>query len=660
MTSDKTLAPYGLWDSPFEIEGLFAQTSSPMYPFVNRGDLYWLEALPDEGGRIGLVAIRNAERVQWLPGPFNIRSHVHEYGGKCFVQVENGIVFNNFNDGRLYFLGFDSRSDPICLTNGRIRSSTQVEPEIIGYADLIYLAQVRQVVAVCEAIGGGGQNENFICSVSLSQIDSGNQFTNKLVYGDDFYASPVVNVEESQLAWLQWSHPHMQWDQSRLMIADLGVSSDGLFVKDVTAVIDQPHHSVSQPGFVGTDLVFACDHEGCNFSNLFGFRSGQLTQLTDEQGEFGEAHWVFGQSRWQPIGGNILVAVETRDRGDRLVLVDMNQNTIRASDYWYAGCNHLVADGEQVLLVTSFADRGAAITRVCLDSLRVLEEEDYAKDAARVQVAVNAPESIRFPTRDGEHAYGYFYSPHNERYSAPEGSAPPLLVMVHGGPTSRATMVFSPLKHYFASLGFALLDVNHRGSTGYGRQYRQKLLGRWGEIDVSDIADGVRYLLDSGRVNGNQVFIRGGSAGGYAVLRALTENGELFAGGACYYGIGNLITLSEITHKFESRYTDGLIGEPFDPQEAKKKTSLYYQRSPIFHIERLVSPLILFQGLEDKVVPPEVSQELVEVLAKKHLFHRYFEYAGEGHGFRMSQTRVHSLTEEVAFFAHLIREQLDH
>ena len=228
--------------------------------------------------------------------------------------------------------------------------------------------------------------------------------------------------------------------------------------------------------------------------------------------------------------------------------------------------------------------------------------------------------------------------------------------MVHGGPTSRTDKSYQPLKQYFASLGFAVLDINHRGSTGYGRAYRQRLLGQWGEVDVMDIADAIAYLITQDEVDARSIFIRGGSAGGYAVLRALTVYPDLFAGGACYYGIGNLITLSEITHKFEARYTDMLVGEPFNPESASAPKSRYRSRSPIFQMDKLTAPVILFQGMLDKVVPPEVTGEVVELLKSRGIPHAYTEYANEGHGFRSAENRIDSLERETGFFIDILKD----
>ncbi len=272
------------------------------------------------------------------------------------------------------------------------------------------------------------------------------------------------------------------------------------------------------------------------------------------------------------------------------------------------------------------------------------------------QADISAAQTVMYQTGDGDQAFAYFYAPRNANYECTDGTLPPMLVFVHGGPTSRTTPAFNPTKQFWTTLGFAVLDVNHRGSTGHGRAYRQALLGQWGNIDAADIVDAVAYVVAKGMADQNKVFIRGGSAGGYAVLRVLTEYPNIFRAGACYYGIGNLQTLAQITHKFEARYLDGLLGEIYDVEKAQSEKSPYYQRSPLFFMHKVKSPMILFQGEDDKVVPPAVSREVVDTLKQNGVHHDYAEYKGEGHGFRRSDTRIDALQRESKFFIDLIQQ----
>ena len=286
-----------------------------------------------------------------------------------------------------------------------------------------------------------------------------------------------------------------------------------------------------------------------------------------------------------------------------------------------------------------------------------LDEISIAIDDCSGMDHVPVPEFVEFATSREEMAYGLFFAPLNPGYTGPCSRHPPLMVMIHGGPTGRSSRGYEGIRHHYCSLGFAVLDVNHRGSTGFGRTYRQGLLGNWGVDDCEDIAAGIGYLIRQQQIDPELVFMRGGSAGGYAVQRALTRHNELFCAGASYYGIGNLITLSEITHRFESRYTDQLIGEEYDRNRAQNPASRYRKRSPIFEMDKLNCPLILFQGSEDRVVPPELSHEVVELLKRKGIHHAYHEYVGEGHGFRNKSTKLAALSAEIEFFTDIVRKK---
>jgi dipeptidyl aminopeptidase/acylaminoacyl peptidase len=268
------------------------------------------------------------------------------------------------------------------------------------------------------------------------------------------------------------------------------------------------------------------------------------------------------------------------------------------------------------------------------------------------------PAQLAYPTRDGSEAHAWYYRPVNHRYRAPAEELPPLLVMVHGGPTARCDSSLNLLRQFWTGRGFAVLDVNHRGSTGYCRQYRQALQNKWGVIDSADVADAVMYVTREKMADPRMVCIRGGSAGGYVVLRALTLFPDLFCAGASYYGIGNLVTLMEFTHKFEARYLDGLLGEAYHGRLSDRPGTPYFDRSPIHQVSRLKSPMIIFQGLDDNVVPPRLAHELVDTLEQGGVMHQYVEYAGEGHGFRNQDTRVDSLQKEASFFVRVISEQL--
>lgn len=694
----KTVARYGLWQSARAPAEALAQPSAPMAPFMYAGALHFLQSLAEDDGRIALMrkAPDGGAAMCLTPPAFNIRTRVHEYGGRCFCVLGDQFVFNNLTDGRIYRQDLSAAGGAENPAAGAPQAVTEAAAGR-HFADLTPLPRLQAVIAVMEVFDGGGDGGGHSRD-ALVLVDLAGEAAARgagrplvLVEGGDFYAAPALSPDQSQLAWLEWERPFMPWDQSRLVKARLPGAPRKIAAADREVVAAGHGLAVCQPGFLDDhNLLFAADRDadldrGVEFWDFFRHidhsrdhdgdgdgdhhRGGEIRRVTADRYEYGEAHWVFGARRWRQLSENTIAAVATAADGDRLleVMLDSGDTVPLADDL--AVCGDLAADGDALLWVARHKDRGAEIHKLDLKSgAREVLHRAGADDGGAAPAAPAAPsraQPLIYPTRDGAEAHAIFYPPANPNYRAPGDALPPLLVMVHGGPTARATAELHPLKQYFASLGYALLDVNHRGSTGYGRAYRQALLGRWGEVDADDIADGIAFLADEGRIDPGLVFIRGGSAGGYAVLRALTRFPEVFSAGACYYGIGNLITLAQSTHRFEADYTDRLIGEAFDPAVAaavaagdgSASMSRFVQRSPLFHIERIACPLILFQGAEDKIVPPAVSREVAAALKAKGIAHEYVEYENEGHGFRQLATRVDSLEKETAFFARVIREK---
>lgn len=648
----------GLWRSPLELSQLFSQPATPMYPFRHRGKLYWLQSLVEEGGRVGLIC----EHECMTPPGFNIRTTVHEYGGKCFCVFGDKIIFNNLNDGRIYSQHLLADATPIVIT------AIPPPGHCMSFADLHPAVQHNMVFAVMESSECDGVKRDSLVAIDLSRLsDPGNLVEPVTISkGADFYACPVLSADETRIAWVEWNDPFMPWDQSRLVEAELRGEMMSIEAHRCQVLVDRENCAVCQPGFLADNsLLFVSDSENNNFWNFFRHTKGTIEQITDDQYEYGEAHWVFGKSRWQAISKEKIIAVSSNHEGDCIheITLASGKNTplfervAMCADLWVSTIEQSSNVREDELLwIAGYAEREAEIC--ALNRITADRRTMYAP-AINIPHGVSAPKAITYSTRDGRQAYAYFYSPYNRRYRTVPEAKPPLLVTVHGGPTSRATPELHPIKQFFTSLGYAVLDINHRGSTGYGRAYRQSLLGQWGEGDVTDIVDGIRYVIAQNWADADLIFIRGGSAGGYAVLRALTLFPEIFAGGACYYGIGNLITLAKMTHRFEGCYTDRLVGEVFNPATASQPASRFVKRSPSFQLDRLECPLILFQGLDDKVVPPTVSREVVELLSQKGIPHEYVEYENEGHGFRQLPTRIDSLQRETNFFATIIQTKID-
>ena len=642
-------APYGAWQSPLNVKSLFEQPSSPMYPQYYQGRYYWVEARAKEGGRLVLARLNPDGTERCLtPEGFNIRTRVHEYGGKCFVLGNGCIYFSNDSDRRLYV-------QPL-KENAPVHPLTVDTNKTKAYVDLQLSPSGRYLLAVMEVFHDDAENQNALVGIDLNSNEPVEP--EMLVHGADFYANPIVDKTGGRLAWIQWNHPYMPWDRTELFVGSIVDSDTEIRVTGSERIVDGKESSICQLGFYGGDLVFAMDKETpvepCeNYWNLYCYKDGVVRRLTCDKKEYGAPHWIFGETNHVETSDSTLLAKRIAEGGDELVKIERLTGEQTPIDTEFDSLTQLCrgrVSGEVLLIASSPIEAPQMVALNVDDGVTRIKSVDAL--IGKEEISIGTP--IEYPTRDGDIAYAYYYVPHNTKYSAPADQRPPLLVTVHGGPTSRTTRSLDLSQQYWTGIGFALLDVNHRGSTGYGRRYRQHLLGEWGWVDIDDIVDGIDYLINQSLVDPDKVFIRGKSAGGYAVLRALTEYPQKFCAGACYYGIGNLSTLAAITHKFEARYTDRLIGEEYDAERVKSIDSEYYKRSPIHFMTQVKSPMILFQGLEDLVVPPDVSREVVTALAARNIEHEYVEYPGEGHGFRKSETNIDAIQRETRFYRRIL------
>lgn len=651
-------AHYGTWKTPIDLSALFEKPSSPRYPTYYQGQVYWLEARAKEGGRLVLMRREpDGQDVCLTPDGFNIRTRVHEYGGRCFVLGGGHVYFSNFADQRIYAQPLvPSLAQPMAITPASNADGTHH-----AYADFQLTRDGRYLVCVVERSHPDQENANYLAVVGIPPLGHDETPTEAqvLVDGCDFYANPVLSADGTRLAWIQWNHPNMPWDETELALAGVA-TADAFAVEGARVIAGGPGCAICQVQFMDRNrLVFALDRDAPesdvqNYWNLYVHQAGRVDALTADKAEYGYPHWVFGETRYTPLGDRRLLASRANYTGDELVDLDMESKTIKEVSNEYCGFAQLAplrdkqTGANDALLVGSSSKEAPALLRYRAKTrkLEVLKQPVTMIEAHDISVA----QPISYPTRDAMRAHAFFYPPKNADYEAPENTRPPLLIMVHGGPTSRTTPSLDLARQYWTTCGYAVLDINHRGSTGYGRQYRQLLRGRWGEYDAIDVVDGIEYLKAQDKIDATRVCIRGRSAGGYAVLRALTYFPEYFSAGACYFGIGNLATLAETTHKFELYYTDTLIAERYDPQQSRVPSSRYYTRSPIHYIDKVRSPMILFQGEDDKVVTAKVSREMVRVLEQHKIPHEYVEYPNEGHGFRRSETNIDALQRETAFF----------
>lgn len=655
------IIPFLQWQPTLDPRQLYSQPPAPEYPERYKDQLYYLEHRSAEGGRGVLVSLLDDGRRETLtPEGFNIRSRVHEYGGKAFLLANDYIWFSNDTDHRIYRQKLVSQSKPEVLS---------AEDKRAMFIDFQLSKDNKYLVFVEERLREHSENENRLCAITLAEDGPSKNDTTAdgeiypLLSGADFYANPVISPDGTQLAWIEWDHPLMPWDGTLLKVASLQQRQGRLTIdpETIVTVAGGMNSAVCQLQYApGGQLFFTLDgHDQDNDIqaecwDLFAWNGSSVVRLTNGQGEFGQAHWVFGQQRYAVLDEERIVAIRTSNGRDQLVEISISTSTVRAVDKeTSSSLSQLIAAGQDSVIYTATSFSSA--TSVHEYSVRKNKVSELLAPPRLLDDAdISTPQHLEYRTRDGGLSHAWYYPPRNQSCRAPEGMLPPLLVMVHGGPTSRCDSGLNYQRQYWTGRGFAVLDVNHRGSTGYCRDYRQSLQGQWGLMDSQDVADGVSYVVSQGMANPGQVCIRGGSAGGYVVLQALTSFPELFCAGACYYGIGNLVTLMECTHKFEAHYLDGLLGEPYHGAASDQPGSPYFDRSPLHELERLQSPMIIFQGLEDKVVPPQLSRELVENLDAKGIFHQYIEYPGEGHGFRKLETRIDALEKEATFFSDVI------
>lgn len=618
-------ASYGSWKSPITSELIVAGAIGLGGACVDGQDLYWSELRPTEGGRSVIVRrMPDGQTQDVTPAPFNVRTRVHEYGGGSYT-VHNGIVyFSNFADQRLYkqTLG----SDPVALT-----------PEANWrYADAVIDSQRNRIICVREDHSGAGEAVNTIAAISLTD----NTEQQILVSGSDFYSSPRLSPNGAKLAWICWNHPNMPWDSTELWVADVTVAGA---IANPQRVAGGPNESVVQPVW-SPDGVLHFVSDRSNWWNLYRWNEATgVESLCPMEAEFGMPHWVFGYTNYGFESAESLICSYSQEGIYHLAKLNTQTKQLEVIDLPYTEIGGVqVAPGKVIFNAGSAVEAGA-IVQLDLQTRAV----EILKRSTSLEVDagyLSTPKPITFPTTDGQVAYGFFYPPQNKDYQAPAGERPPLLVKSHGGPTAATSTAFNLKIQYWTSRGFAVLDVNYRGSTGYGRAYRDALKGQWGIADVDDCANGAKYLAESGAVDGDRLVIDGGSAGGYTTLCALTFK-DVFKAGASYYGVSDLEALATDTHKFESRYLDSLIG----PYPERK--DLYVERSPIHATQSLNCPVIFFQGDEDKVVPPNQAELMVNALREKGLPVAYVLYAGEQHGFRKAENIRRTLDGEFYFYS---------
>ncbi|RIK43199.1 MAG: peptidase [Chloroflexi bacterium] len=623
-----SVAPYGSWRSPITSDLIATGSIRLGEVSFQNGVVYWLESRPTEEGRY-VVMRRKADGTieDATPPGTNARTMVHEYGGGAYLVAGDTIFFTDWSDQRLYRR--DRGDDPWPITP---------QPEIpygLRYADARLTPDGRTIVAVRERHDGTHEAVNEL--VSFAADGSGS--ARVIAAGRDFYSFPRVSPDGSQIAWTEWDHPNMPWDDVYLMLADL--APDGS-VANPRHIAGGPGESIFQPEWSPEGVLhFVSDRTG--WWNIYRLDGDTITPVAPLEAEFGTTQWVFGMSQYTFVGGGRIACAYTQHGEERLGVIEPGSGVVTPLDTPFNTFAYLAGDGSgRLALLAGGATLPMSVVLMdvrsgAYETLR--RSGDDAIDPAYISVA----QAIEFPTANGLTAHAFYYPPVNPEFSGPQGELPPLIVASHGGPTGATTPELDLSTQFWTSRGFAVVDVNYGGSSGYGREYRNRLRGNWGIVDIEDCVNAAKYLAGQGLVDGSRLAIHGGSAGGYTTLAALTFT-DVFSAGASYYGISDLETMTTDTHKFESRYLDGLVG-PYP-----EAIETYKARSPINHTDRLSCPMIIFQGLEDKVVPPSQAEVMVEALKAKGLPYAYLPYEGEQHGFRKAENIKRSLDAELYFY----------
>jgi len=660
--------PYGSWPSPITADLLVASSVSLGEVAVGMVDVWWAEGRPEEGGRVQIVRHRpGGEAVDVLPDGFGARTRVHEYGGGAWCLHQADLVFSNWADQRLWRL--DAGADePFVLT------PEPAHHHGLRYADSRFTADGRWVVCVRErhpAPGDDGEPTNEIVAV-WSRPRGDVEEPVVLVSGPDFVAAPRVSPDGRYLAWYQWQHPEMPWDGTELRVAELHSDPGGeraISLGPSVAVAGSRDESVIQPEW-GADGSLHYLSDRTDWWNLYRLPPDQVAAVvasgpgtaTPEpavvasvEGDIGVPPWVFDQSRYALLAdGRVLVAF-SRDGLDHLGVAPAGGGPVVPVRSPFTSLSSLRAFGSGAVLVGASPTAEAAVVAVEVpaevagDGSTPVEQAVLRppRDLGLDPAVLSVPEPVSFATTGDRFAHALFYPPTHPDLVGPEGEAPPLIVLSHGGPTSAARPQLNLAVQFWTSRGFGVVDVNYGGSSGYGRRYRRRLNGEWGIVDVDDCVAATRLLVDRGDADRDRLIIRGGSAGGFTTLCALAFR-EVFAAGASLYGIADLETLATDTHKFEAHYTDTLVG----PYPARR--SLYVERSPIHHLDEIDCPVIVLQGAEDVVVPPNQAEALVEALADNGLPHACLLFEGEQHGFRKAETIVRAIEAEAYFYSRVL------
>ena len=621
-------APYGTWKSSISAELIASSGVTLSEPMTNGSDVFWLEGRPSEGGRQAIVRFSDG-KSDVLPREFNARTTVHEYGGGSYFPHGETVFFSNFDDQRLY--RFDPGGPPTPITP---------EPALargLRFADGVVTKDGNWIICVQERHQEGSEAINELVILPTD----GSAEPAAIASGRDFYSTPRLSPDGSRLLWLSWDHPNMPWDGTDLWVADFSNQT----LKNERKVAGGPDESIYGPIWSPDgQIYFTSDRSG--WWNIYREVEGSIERVCKEEAEFGGPQWAFRFGHQSFLEDGRLISLFS-DRGiDHVAVIQDAKPVERKTPYTSFRPWVTPTDGS-VLLIGASPTEPMSVIRLDIDSgdLEVLARGSEEKvDEGFLSIA----EPIEFPTKGGKTAHALYYAPKNADYEGPIEEKPPLLVFTHGGPTGHVNSSRDLAKQFWTSRGFAVVDVNYGGSTGYGREYRNRLKGQWGIVDTNDCVNAARFLIERGDVDPDRVAIRGGSAGGWTTLCALVFT-DFFKAGANYFGVSELESFVQDTHKFESRYLHSLIG----PYPERK--DLYEERSPANFADQISCPLITLQGLEDAVVPPSQSELIVDAVRKKGVPVAYIAFEGEQHGFRKAENIKRAAEAELSFYGKVFK-----
>ena len=621
-----TTAPYGSWKSPITTDLIVSGAIGMGQVVLDDEDIYWLEMRPSEGGRMVIVKqALESKPVDVTPEPLSVRTRVHEYGGAAYLVNDGVVFFSNFSDQRMY------RQDPG-------EEPKPITPEAdMRYADGCFDATRNRIICVREDHASGGEPVNLIVSIDAA----GEAEQEVLFQGSDFCSNPRISPDGRTLCWLTWDHPNMPWDGTQLYS---GRFNDNGKLGEPHLVAGGATESIFQPEWSPDNVLhFVSDRNG--WWNLWRSEKGQLWPLTSREGEFGKPQWVFGSGTYSFASDELIACSYTENDAWKIAMLHIPSKMLLAIETPYSemGRGDLKVGDGKIVFIGGAPSLPMSVVQIDLASSKWWElrkSNNLEIDDGYLSTA----QPVEFPTENGQTAHAFYYPPKNGDFDGPAGEKPPLLVKSHGGPTGSASTALDLGIQFWTSRGIGVLDVNYGGSTGYGREYRERLNGAWGIVDVDDCCNAALHMVAQGNADPDRLAIDGGSAGGYTTLAALTFK-EVFKAGASHYGVSDLEALAKETHKFESRYLDGLVAPYPEGNE------LYQERSPINHTEKLSCPLILFQGLEDQIVPPNQAEMMFDAVRAKGIPTAYIPFEGEQHGFRRSENIKRALEAELYFYS---------